>query len=382
MTVWLCASVSVSRMPGFDGRRPPSNWGAGVGPSQAAAPGTDFAAGAPGSRMGPYGNNMAAPGTGNGPYGNNMAAPGTGMGPYGNNMAAPGTGMGATGSDGRTPRGGASAATRLFDFRLTPNMRTADLDNPNSALSRLITYIVKGAASASQYVAVVPGYSRSPELQIQIRDDSIFVPGGNSANAQNGFRRTDVLPAINKATALSGVTTFYQTIRLDSRAPLVHAHGYLLASIEIPTGDHVWDIFAGSDFDSQNTAHTPSRNSQTIRVRDLRTNTLFSLPLSYDQAYNFAITVDWSANTLTVYASTGNSPLRKVAGPVSNDRKAASSSGQGEYHLQLIKFPLPDAKDPVSKRSDVPHVGFQEPIKREHVFFSNVYVTSGKNIQQ
>lgn len=57
----------------------------------------------------------------------------------------------------------------------------------------------------------------------------------------------------------------------------------------------MWDIFAGSDFDSQNTAHMPSRNSQTIRVRDLRTNTLYSLPLSYDQDYNFAITVDWSA---------------------------------------------------------------------------------------
>lgn len=360
MTVWLCASVSESRMPGLDGTRPASGWGAGVGSNMAAAPGSGFGRmGAPGSRFGGSGTNMAAPGIGSGA-----------------------TGTGASGSGGGTTGVGGSNVHRLFDFRLTNNMQTADLDNPNSALRRLITYIVKGAASASQYVAVVPRPYYSPELLIRIRDDSIFVPGGNPANAQNGFRRTDVLPAINKATALSGVTTFYQTIRLDSRAPLVLTHGYLLASIEIPTGDHVWDIFAGSDFDSQNTAHMPSRNSQTIRVRDLRTNTLYSLPLSYDQDYNFAITVDWSANMLTVYASTGNSPLRRVAGPNSNDPKAASSSGQGEYHLQLIKFPLPDANVPISQRSDVPHVGFQEPIKQEHVFFSNVFVTSGNAIQQ
>jgi hypothetical protein len=76
---------------------------------------------------------------------------------------------------------------RVFDFKLTPDMTTADLDNPSSALSKLITYIVKGAASASQYVSVVNG-GGATELQIQIRDDSIFVPGGDAANAQKGFR--------------------------------------------------------------------------------------------------------------------------------------------------------------------------------------------------
>ncbi|KNE89046.1 hypothetical protein PSTG_17495 [Puccinia striiformis f. sp. tritici PST-78] len=288
-------------------------------------------------------------------------------------QAQPGSNLGTNGATGPP-----SLSNRIFDFQLTNNMRGTDLDNSSSALKRLITYIVKGAASASQYVGIAPGRS-APELQVRIRDDSIFVPGGNAANAQNGFRRTDVLPAINKANAFNGITTWFQTIRLDSSAPLVLNHGYLLASIEIPVSDHVWDIFTGSDFDSQNTAHAASRNSQTIRVRDLRTNTLFSVPLQYNQAFNFAITTDWSANTLTVYASVGNQPLRKVAGPTPNDPKLASSQAvqNGEYHLQLIKFPLPDANVPLAQRSDVPHFGFQEPIKQESVFFSNVFITSG-----
>ncbi|KAH9443732.1 hypothetical protein Pst134EA_025495 [Puccinia striiformis f. sp. tritici] len=133
-----------------------------------------------------------------------------------------------------------------------------------------------------------------------------------------------------------------------------------------------------------NTDHKASDNSQTVRVRDYKTKTLYSLPLKYDQNYNFAITVDWTANTLTVYASVGIDPLKMVAGPMPNDPKAMSPEFKlkGEYHIQLIKFPLADAKDPVDKRSDTPHFGFQEPIKKEHVSFSNVFVTSGKEIEQ
>ncbi|WAR55895.1 hypothetical protein PtB15_6B639 [Puccinia triticina] len=280
---------------------------------------------------------------------------------------------GSPGSAGTGANGGNSYSSRIFDFRLTPYMKSSDLDNPSLSLSKLITYVVKGAASPLQYVSVSP---QTSELEIQIRDDSIFAPTGGLQ--QDGFRQTDVLPAINKATTLSG------TIRLDSRAPLALAHGYLLASIELPVGDHVFDIFTGSDFDSQNTAHTPSSNHQTIRVRDLSANTLYSVPLSYNQAYNFAITVDWNSNTLTVYASSGNSPLSKVAGQVRNDPKvlASANRGTGEYHLQIIKFPLPNPQDPVSQRSDVPHHGIREPIRSEAAFFSKVFVTSGSQIEQ
>ncbi|EFP82499.1 hypothetical protein PGT21_020753 [Puccinia graminis f. sp. tritici] len=289
------------------------------------------------------------------------------------------------GSGGDTkPTGSGGDTKRIFDFKLTDDMKTADLDNPSSALSKLIAFIVKGAGKASEYVSILHPRKSPSEIQLEIRDDSIFIPGGNSANAQHGFRRTDVNPAIDKTTTLTGITTWYQTIRLDSKAPLVLTHGYLFASIEVPSGDHIFDIFGGSDFDAQNTDHKPSSNSETIRVRDFKTKTLLSLPLKYDQNYNFAVTVDWDANTLTVYSSIGAEPLKMAGGPMPNDAKAMSPEfkQKGEYHIQLIKFPLADSKDPVDKRSDTPHFGFQEPIKKEHVFFSNVFATSGKEIEQ
>ncbi|WAR62281.1 hypothetical protein PtB15_14B376 [Puccinia triticina] len=292
---------------------------------------------------------------------------------------AEGTELGQLSNEANPAGSGSGAPQRVFDFKITPDMKTEDLDNPKSALSKLISFIVKGASKASRYVAIVGPKTPTPEIKLRILDNSIFVPGGGPP--QLGFRRTDVNPAIDKTTTLSGITTWYQTIRLASDAPLSLEHGYLLASIE---GDHVFDIFCGSDFDAKNYEHKPSSNSKTIRVRDWSTKTLLELPLVYDQNYNFAITVDWDKNTLTVYSSTGTDPLKMASGPMANDPKAMSPDvrQKGEYHIQLIKFPLADKKTPADKVGDVPHFGFQPPIKREHVFFSNVFVTSGKEIEQ
>ncbi|OAV85331.1 hypothetical protein PTTG_30606, partial [Puccinia triticina 1-1 BBBD Race 1] len=238
-------------------------------------------------------------------------------------------------------------------------MKTEDLDNTNSALRKLIAYIVKGASKASRYVKILQPENSAPEIKLRILDNSIFVPG--SGPPQFGFRRTDVNPVIDRTTTLSGTTTWYQTIRLASDAPLVLEHGYLLASIEGPTGDHVFDIFCGSDFDAKNYEHKPSSNSKTIRVRDWTTKTLLELPLVYDQSYNFAVTVDWDKNTLTVYSSIGTDPLKMASGPTANDPKAMSPDirQKGEYHIQLIKFPLADKKTPADKTWDTPHYGFQ-----------------------
>ncbi|KAI9599902.1 hypothetical protein KEM48_000009 [Puccinia striiformis f. sp. tritici PST-130] len=280
-----------------------------------------------------------------------------------------GSGSGASG--GKDSANTASDSKRIFDFKLTPDMKTADLDNASSALSKLIAFIVRGAGKASAYVSIVQQRKSAPEIKLEIRDDSIFIPGGNAANAQHGFRRTDVNPAIDKTTTLTGITTWYQTIRLDSKAPLVLTHGYLLASIEVPRADS----------DSNLPFNQSVRQSECGTSR-ARPSTRY--PLKYDQNYNFAITVDWTSNMLTIYSSIGTDPLKMAGGPMPNDAKAMSPEfkQKGEYHIQLIKFPLVDPKVPVEKRGDTPHFGIQEPIKQEHVFFSNVFVTSGKEIEQ
>jgi hypothetical protein len=80
----------------------------------------------------------------------------------------------------------AGAPKRVFDFSLTADMKTADLDEPKSAVNKLIGYVVKGPAKPSAYLAIL--HPSPTKIQLAIRDDSIFIPGGKAADAQRGFR--------------------------------------------------------------------------------------------------------------------------------------------------------------------------------------------------
>ncbi|EGG02777.1 uncharacterized protein MELLADRAFT_109830 [Melampsora larici-populina 98AG31] len=98
----------------------------------------------------------------------------------------------------------------VFDFALTPDMITSHFDDPNSDLSKLIRYVVKGFTKPNtEYLSIDPKQNLV-EMGMEIRDSSIFCPGENTKNCQYGFRRTDVLPLIDTKTALGGTTVFHQ----------------------------------------------------------------------------------------------------------------------------------------------------------------------------
>ncbi|EGG04062.1 uncharacterized protein MELLADRAFT_89568 [Melampsora larici-populina 98AG31] len=264
-------------------------------------------------------------------------------------------------------------------------MKGSDADNPSSALSKLIKFVVKGQKNKRGDYLSINSKGKDVELGIEIKDSSIFCPGDKTENCQHGFRRTDVLPAIDSTKTLDGVTVFHQSFRMNPQLPLNLTHGYLLASIELPNvfactlGDHVFDIFAGSDFSSNLTQKSPS-DPKTIRIRDLNSKVLYSMPIKNDTLYNTAITVDWVGNSLMVSASEGDDELKIVAGPLENSPKVVDPANKltGEWHVQLIKFPLPNPADPYDKRSDVVHKGLQESNLHEGVFFSNMYVEDGR----
>ncbi|KNZ62361.1 uncharacterized protein VP01_1280g4 [Puccinia sorghi] len=222
-----------------------------------------------------------------------------------------------------TPPEQASAGTddgkRVLNFGPTSGMKTADLDDPNSALSKKIAFIVKGNGKPSKWL------SRTTPSSYQAM--------------------TQVMPSM-------------------------------------ASGDHIFDIFTGSDFKAEDLSHMPTANSETIRVRDLSTKTLLTLPLKYDQNYNFAVTIDWDKNTLAVASSIDSAPLQPQGGPMPNDPKAMNPEfkQKGEFHLQLIKMPLPNPKDSITERSDTPHRGVQELITNEHVMFSNVFAVQGSKL--
>ena len=85
-------------------------------------------------------------------------------------------------------------------------------------------------------------------LAVSIDNSSIFVPGGN---AQNGFRRTDIIAQKNGSPANllplmeTGVTVFHFSIQADNKRPLNYTHEYQIVFIEPNDGSHVFGIQLG-----------------------------------------------------------------------------------------------------------------------------------------
>ncbi|EGG09349.1 uncharacterized protein MELLADRAFT_103992 [Melampsora larici-populina 98AG31] len=98
---------------------------------------------------------------------------------------------------------------RLFDLQLTKDMKGSDADVKTSALSKLIKFVVKGKDKSGEYLSI-ESKGKEVELGIQIKDSSIFCPGDKADNCQNGFRRTDVLPAVDGSKTFVGTTVFHQ----------------------------------------------------------------------------------------------------------------------------------------------------------------------------
>lgn len=76
---------------------------------------------------------------------------------------------------------------RIFDFKLTKEMKGSDADVKGSALAKLIKFVVKGKDPSGKYLSI-ESKGKDVELGIQISDSSIFCPGDKAANCQNGFR--------------------------------------------------------------------------------------------------------------------------------------------------------------------------------------------------
>ncbi|MBW0486747.1 hypothetical protein O181_026462 [Austropuccinia psidii MF-1] len=255
----------------------------------------------------------------------------------------------------------------VVDYRIPAGTKVADFDNPKSTLGQNTKFKIIGnntIQEAVEFLDQPQGIFSS--ILLKVTDKSIFQPNKNdSSSAQLGFRRTDLLPAYNAATIEKGKKTYHHSFQLMQQLNI--SHGYLLGSLEYVEADgaHVFDLFHGSDFDSKDTSGKPLPNEQvarSFRVRDINFNTIFSAKAELKIIYNFAIEVDWDKKTLQVYFSTGNAPLKKVKESVPNvskNPKASDPAGKCEWHLQLIKQPLPNPNDPEEKRGDIPHRGIQ-----------------------
>ncbi|KAG9038331.1 hypothetical protein FRB95_001743 [Tulasnella sp. JGI-2019a] len=285
----------------------------------------------------------------------------------------------------------ASLATPiLYDGRAPLNYIEADINIPLTPY----TYVVRGSGNASDYVEFerslpptllwygkLPGFPPLPEfteqtVHIKIDNSSVFVPGGNPANAQYGFRRTEVIAQGNRTLEEIDTTVFHFSIAKDDFFPLNVDHEYQIIFIEPNDGTHVFQVRYGSNFAAPTQSHLPTSNARNLEVTDHALNVIYSVPFNSLTWYNFAVQVDWTNRTLGVLASQNGNVLKKVTPKVvPNLSSTAGPDGQGDFHFGMVKLPLADPKDSAAEQADVVHYGIQEG-KTEGLYFSGVFVES------
>jgi hypothetical protein len=82
-------------------------------------------------------------------------------------------------------------------------------------------------------------------INVKIDNSSVFVPGGNPANAQYGFRRTEIIAQNDRTILEKGKTVFHFSIAKDDLRPLNLKHEYQIVFIEPDDGSHVFGVRIG-----------------------------------------------------------------------------------------------------------------------------------------
>lgn len=190
----------------------------------------------------------------------------------------------------------------IFDGRIPTNFSESAFDsastspfNPDFVRSTNETF-----SQIIEFPNVPPSLfdgSTSRPIEVTINDNSIFAPGGN---AQNGFRRAELLPNSNNGTdpTVQGVTTLHFSIMEDPTKPLNYSHEYQLVFIE--TNDfasHVWTLKTGTPFGTD-PASLEEGKAKTLRLGSSTAGgadevVLFEQPFISDVWYNFAIQTNW-----------------------------------------------------------------------------------------
>ncbi|KAK6506147.1 hypothetical protein TWF506_011069 [Arthrobotrys conoides] len=263
----------------------------------------------------------------------------------------------------------------VFDGRIPPLFRAAKFDSYatspyNADLANTgFTYIEEPWSKVIQFPNIPDSLFDVPlngkSLIVKINNKSIFAPGGPQ-NAQTGFRRSELLPGVNSGNDATnnGVTAHHFSIRTDPTRPLNYTHEYQPVFIETQDySSHVWQLKTGTPF-AESWSLT---DAKTLRLYSSSTSSapseLLNVPFTEDEWHNFAIESDWENDLITVYYSTGLSPLAKIVGPVSND-----ASGKGQFHIGLLKLPTGPAGINVVKE------GYQSKRPNEGLTYGGIFI--------
>ncbi|POS85273.1 hypothetical protein EPUL_004581 [Erysiphe pulchra] len=229
----------------------------------------------------------------------------------------------------------ASQQCRLqFDGRIPANYNPGSFDVKTS-IFKTDAVIGKGLkfSDALTIPPVKPSLFdvKTISVEMSITDKSIF-------NNQIGFRRIELLPesAELEDPSTEGIKTVHFSLMKDSMNPINITHEYQLAFMETKDfTNRQWVLRTGT-IDGQK----QDPNNLVLMGNDEDGDVLFTTPFTDDEFHNFALTLDFDDNHITVYYSKGSAPLQNVLTRTPNDL-----TGRGEYHFGMLKKGLAFGKD-------------------------------------
>ncbi|KZL79966.1 hypothetical protein CI238_09667 [Colletotrichum incanum] len=200
-------------------------------------------------------------------------------------------------------------------------------------------------------------------VEVTINDQSIFDPSGN--NPQVGFRRAGLLLGNGSDASNQGVMTFHWSSMQDPTRKLNLTHEYLVSFHETnDSGGAQFALQIGTPLGQNGTAGRPSPTDW--KMLDRNNTVVFSTPLKFDAWQNFAVTLDVPKNTMQVFFSEGNDPLKPVTEVLPND-----NSGGGALQIGILKKP--------TETKTVVFDGFQESNLNEGQILGGIFVENSAN---
>ncbi|KAK1448660.1 hypothetical protein CMEL01_07975 [Colletotrichum melonis] len=200
-------------------------------------------------------------------------------------------------------------------------------------------------------------------LEVTINDQSIFNPSGNSP--QLGFRRAGLLLGNGSDASNQGVMTTHWSSMQDSTRKLNLTHEYLTSFHETnDSGGAQFALQIGTPLGQNSTAGKPL--STDWKMLDRNNSVIFSTALKFDVWQNWAVTLDVPKNTIQVFFSEGNDPLKSVTEVLPNN-----NVGGGALQIGLLKKP--------TETRTVVNDGFQESNLNEGQILGGIFVENSAN---
>ncbi|KAI0396058.1 hypothetical protein F5Y17DRAFT_421032 [Xylariaceae sp. FL0594] len=197
--------------------------------------------------------------------------------------------------------------------------------------------------------------STTKPIEVTLNDRSIF-------KTQYGFRRVGLQIQGDTNVAgpgTQGVRTLHWSVKQDPARRMNLTHEYLNVWHEAADySSNQFNFEAGTIIGSSNKG---GNNKNTFKFLDRKNVQVWSTPIHPTAWQNFAITLDFDKNTIQIYYSKNDEPLRPVTPKLAND-----NSGGGQYQIGMLKKP--------TGTTDVVNAGYQESNLDEGQIYGGIFL--------